>query len=322
MRALFLTFGGLLSAKVLGAWIASGHSVAALWVGPMDPRQFLRRDQALGLVAPSWSISALVRRYRIPVRGNPRLSRWSQVDAEISRLDADVLITSLTHQIVPATILERFDGRAVNFHPALLPHYRGPNPRSGMILDEMASLYGGVTLHVLSRDVDQGDVIGLRSVPYDPERGFIDWNVRQARAAGHLVDKELQGYLHGTVTPSPQVVGTGSYRKVQPSEIMLSGELAADRVKWLCDRLGASGWVRFRRSGSDGVKSHIVCRFLRRVGPRKFQAPRISRFAIDFDASDARVRVARRWFGTELRQLAMCLTAIARTRKVASIAST
>jgi hypothetical protein len=71
----------------------------------------------------------------------------------------------MTHQIVPENILALFPGRAVNFHPAILPHYRGPNPRAGMILDGKADLYGGITLHCLSRGIDRGDIIAMRKVP-------------------------------------------------------------------------------------------------------------------------------------------------------------
>ena len=308
MRALFLTAGGLISAKVLSAWIASGHSVAAVWIGSLEPRQFLRRDRTLGLVAPSWSMAAIADHGRIPVRSNPKLSSC-EADAEIQRLNPDVLLTSLTRQIVPENLLQRFEGRAVNFHPALLPHYRGPNPRSGMILDGTARLYGGVSVHVLTRQIDAGEVIGLRSTPYDADRGFVDWNVRQARAAGDLVKRELQDYFNGMLTPTPQRADTGSYRKVQPSELALTEQLSAERIEWLCRHLGASGWIYFYDNSGD--QSYSVSRFVYRIGRRRTQKPRVSRYAIEFDASDARVRVARHVSG--LRELGSCLAAIART---------
>ena len=68
------------------------------------------------------------RRYSIPIRRNPELSTWTGASTAISKLHADVLITAVTGQIVPESILSLFPGRAVNFHPSLLPHYRGPMP--------------------------------------------------------------------------------------------------------------------------------------------------------------------------------------------------
>jgi methionyl-tRNA formyltransferase len=311
LKALCLTSGGLISAQVLSAWVAGGHSVAALWIGPLERKKFLRRDHALGLVAPSWSIATLCRRYRIPVRNNPRLSTWREAEAEIRSLNADVLISSLSHQIVPEKILKQFDRRAVNFHPALLPHYRGPNPRAGMILDGTASLYGGVTVHVLTGEIDLGDIIGLRSVPYVATKGFIEWNVRQARAARELVETELKNYLDGSSTPSPQSSLIGNYRKVHASELTLSERQVASSIAWLCDRLGDSGWLRFRPSDVDDV--HIVHRFLRQIGPPTFTSPRIGPTTIEFDAADARVRVRRRWYLSRLLTVLKYWIAIART---------
>ena len=278
----------------MSAWLQTGNSVAALWIGSKNLRRFLRRDRALGT---AWSVGTMARWYNIPVRRNPDLSTWTNADIAIRKLHADVLITAVTGQIVPESILSLFSGRAVNFHGSVLPHYRGPNPRAGMILDEKADLYGGVTLHCLSRGIDKGDIIGLRRIPYDAERGFIYWEVCLARAAGSLVQSELQSYLHGTLRPSPQAADSGSYRKVRSSELTLSSASFASRVKWLCDNLGASGQLRFC---SQEKKSCTVSHFICEIGPQTFEVEKIDNFTIEFDAADARVRIARhrRWAPT------------------------
>lgn len=191
MKALVLTSGGSIAAKILSAWLSTGNSVAALWAGSKDPQRILRRDRILGIAAPSWSISAIARQHDFPVLRNPTLSTWTEADSAIQRLGADVLITAMTHQIVPENVLALFPGRAVNFHPAILPHYRGPNPRAGMILDGKADLYGGITLHCLSRGIDRGDIIAIRKVPHNASRDFIYWDVCLARAAADLVRTDL-----------------------------------------------------------------------------------------------------------------------------------
>jgi len=271
----------------MSAWLQTGNSVAALWIGSKNLRRFLRRDRALGT---AWSVGTMARRFSIPVRRNPDLSTWTNADIAIRKLQADVLITAVTGQIVPERILSLFAGRAVNFHGSVLPDYRGANPRAGMILDEKADLYGGVTLHCLSRGIDKGDIIGFRRIPYDAERGFIYWEVCLARAAGSLVQSELQNYLNGTLRPSPQTADSGSYRKVRSSELTLSSTSPAFRIKWLCDNLGVSGQLRFC---SRGKKIYTVSHFIREIGPQTFEGEKIDKFAVEFDASDARVRVAR-----------------------------
>jgi methionyl-tRNA formyltransferase len=299
-----------MAAKILSTWLSGGNSVAALWIGSMNIRRFMEQDHVLGILAPSWSISALVRRYNIPVRRNPRLSSWTKAGASVQQLEADVLITAMTGQIVPANILSHFSHRAVNFHPAVLPHYRGPNPRSTMILDGNADLCGGITLHCLSCGVDKGDIIGVRKIPYDADRGFIYWDVCLARGAGDLVQKELPRYLSGTLTPSPQPANSGCYRKLRPGELTLSAEHSACRIKWLCDQFGTLNWLRFRPRRS---KRYAVAQFIRQVGPRIFKAERITKFTIEFDAADARVRVRRHRRWTRRMLFVRCWLAIART---------
>lgn len=295
MNALVLTYGGLIAARIVNAWLSTGNSVSAIWVGSKKLRKIFK-DRALGLAAPSWSMSALVRHHGILVQRHPMLSAWKEADAAIDRLDADVLITAMTLEIIPPAFLSRFHGRAVNFHPALLPQYRGPSPRVGMILDDKASLYGGMTLHCLSPKIDKGDIIGARKVAYDPKLGFAHWDVCIARAAGDLVERELLSYLRGELVPSPQPIGAGNYRKVDKAEITLSAEHSAERTKWLCDRLGDLGRVRLENKNA-AAKPYRVSRFVRTLGPPTSDVPRIGMFTIDFDSADARVRVTRhlRW---------------------------
>lgn len=312
MRAIVITSGGVIASKVVSAWILSGNSVVALWAGSKSA-QVAQKNRTLGLVARAWSLSAIARRYKIPIWGNPRLSTWREACTKIEALQADVLITVMTHEIVPDNVLALFPGCAVNFHPALLPYYRGPRPRLGLLLDDKAASYGGMTLHCLKKGIDEGDIIGSRSVPHDEARGFVHWDVCLARAGGDLANTELQAYLKGVLKPKPQPVGIGNYRKIHRSELTLSDERGADQIKWLCDLLGETRWLRFRDLDAE-KKSYVVSRFIRRLGPRTHRPPRIARFFIEFDAADFRVRVGRPGFWVPLFALIAYLRAIFRTR--------
>jgi methionyl-tRNA formyltransferase len=307
MNALILTSGGLIAAKVLSAWLSTGHSVAVLWIGSKNR---LRKDRTLRIAAPNWSIEGVVRRYNIPVRRHPKLSTWTQAEIEIQRLHPDVLITAATDQIVPERILAHFAERAVNFHGSILPDYRGPHPLAGMMLDGTAHVHGGITLHCLARGIDTGDIIGIRKVPYDPHQGYVHWHVRLARAAGSLVQEELQSYLKGSIRPCPQPSANVKYRKLRADELVLSSEMSTSRTKWLCDQFGDTGLLRFP---SGTRRKYVMSHFVRRIGSRAFEAERISKRAIEFDTIDARVRVSRprRW--TLLMRTFKYWLAIART---------
>ena len=308
MNALFLTSGGLFAARILSGWLSTGNKVAALWTG--DRAEGVRPDGALGRAVPAWSVASLARRHSIPIRRNPDLADWDGAEAEIARLRADVLVTAATYQIVPEKIIALFGGRAVNFHPAALPHYRGPHPLAGMILDGKGEVYGGVALHCLTRAIDKGDIIAFRPCPYEPARGYINWEVSLARIAGALAASELQDYLVGRRRASPQPQDAGNYRKLSQDEITLSAPHSASHCQWLCQHLGDSERVRFL---SARGKKYTIPRFLRRLGPAVGEKERIGRFTIEFDAADARIMVARKRSWTEALRLALTLIAIVRT---------
>ena len=160
MNALLLTSGGLITARVMSAWLSAGNRIAAIWIGRRHKR--LRPDPAPKLLFPSWSVASLTRRHRIPIRQNPDLAHWTGAENEIRRLGANVLIVLATYQIVPETVIALFGGRAVNFHASLLPHYRGRRPLQTMILDGKGEIHGGITVHRLSREIDQGGIIAFR----------------------------------------------------------------------------------------------------------------------------------------------------------------
>jgi phosphoribosylglycinamide formyltransferase-1 len=77
-----------------------------------------------------------------------------------SKIDLVVLAGFLW--LVPENILERYEGRIVNIHPALLPRYGG----KGMYGDKVHKAVlenrdseSGITIHYVNRYYDEGDII-------------------------------------------------------------------------------------------------------------------------------------------------------------------
>ena len=54
---------------------------------------------------------------------------------------------------------------AINFHPALLPKYRGAHPHFWQILNGESE--GGLTAHFMTERIDDGDIIAQVSFPID-----------------------------------------------------------------------------------------------------------------------------------------------------------
>lgn len=74
--------------------------------------------------------------------------------------------------VVPGFLIDEYDHRMINLHPALLPKYGGMG-MYGHHVHEAVKAAGeketGMTVHWVSRDVDGGEIIAQFSTPIDPE---------------------------------------------------------------------------------------------------------------------------------------------------------
>ncbi|WP_374618917.1 formyltransferase family protein [Devosia sp.] len=281
--ALFIGADGVLSAGALRGWLEAGNVVAEYWTDyPPRPRPSLE-----SLLAPDWTVRGLLRRHGIAQRA-VRLRALADARAEVRRLAVDTLITAVTMQIVRPEILDLFGARAVNFHPALLPFYRGPSPFLGTMLDERDDC-AGATLHVLSPGIDEGPVIDQIAVPYEATgRRYAAWVARHALAFRRLARDSLPSYLRGGLSARPQA--PGSYRRVTEEAILGAG-VSLDEAR---RRLRLAERSRRLVTMVPGRSRPVSLKRLPAVlGPSTGARPRLGLFSVEFDLADARVRIAR-----------------------------
>lgn len=77
----------------------------------------------------------------------------------------DWLISFGYRHIVPDSIIEAIEGRAVNLHISLLPWNRGADPNLWSWLEDTPR---GVSIHWMTAGLDRGDLIAQRSVELSP----------------------------------------------------------------------------------------------------------------------------------------------------------
>ena len=74
--------------------------------------------------------------------------------------------------VVPGFLIDEYDHRMINLHPALLPKYGGMG-MYGHHVHEAVKAAGeketGMTVHWVSRDVDGGEIIAQFSTPIGPD---------------------------------------------------------------------------------------------------------------------------------------------------------
>lgn len=85
---------------------------------------------------------------------------------------ADLIVLAGFLKKIPENILDEYDGRIVNIHPALLPDYGGAgmygmNVHRAVVENEEEET--GITIHYVSDEYDEGEIIFQEAVEIDFE---------------------------------------------------------------------------------------------------------------------------------------------------------
>jgi methionyl-tRNA formyltransferase len=79
----------------------------------------------------------------------------------IDSLGPDWTVSYGYRYVLPAEVLRRLDGRAVNLHVSLLPWNRGADPNLWSFVENTPK---GVSIHFIDSGLDTGDLIAQRTV--------------------------------------------------------------------------------------------------------------------------------------------------------------
>jgi phosphoribosylglycinamide formyltransferase-1 len=69
-------------------------------------------------------------------------------------------------RVLSPWFVRRWAGRIVNIHPSLLPKYRGLDTHARAL--EAGELVGGCSVHVVTEELDAGEVLAQSEVPIEP----------------------------------------------------------------------------------------------------------------------------------------------------------
>jgi len=82
--------------------------------------------------------------------------------AELERREIDIVVLAGWLQLVPAEVVERYRGRMLNIHPALLPSFGGKGMygiRVHRAVIESGARVSGATVHLVDDRYDEGAII-------------------------------------------------------------------------------------------------------------------------------------------------------------------
>jgi phosphoribosylglycinamide formyltransferase 1 len=101
-----------------------------------------------------------------------RSARDAALGDWIERTEADLVVLAGYMQMLSREFVERFRGRVINVHPALLPAFPGIDAVQQAI-DHGAKITG-VTVHFVDEGMDSGPIILQRPVPVAPSREWAE----------------------------------------------------------------------------------------------------------------------------------------------------
>lgn len=111
----------------------------------------------------------------------------------------DLIVVATFKQILRDNVLDLPELGVVNFHPSLLPKYRGPSPTHSALLNGDENT--GVTVHFITEQIDEGNILLQRSIPiYDVENDGV-LRKKLADLSGELVP-ELIDLWDGNALPA------------------------------------------------------------------------------------------------------------------------
>jgi len=292
-RVLLLASPDLGPARAAWRLLERGCTLVGCWHAPSPRDRNWRRDAWLARRNPAFSLTAALAQAGVRRQAVPPLSRWDGWRQAFAATAPDLVVSAHFTWLVPAALLERLPGRAVNLHPALLPDYRGPAASSALLADGAGERCGGVTLHLMDAGFDSGAIIAQRPVPFRPGGDAIAWELEMARAYAGLIDEGLLPYLAGELAPRPQPADQGSYVGFAAASLDLDSTVPLERARRIAAIFGQLRDISCR----VGVARWRACPPLRPLGPPSGAPPRRGLLHLEFDLADARVRLRRRLTG-------------------------
>ena len=96
-------------------------------------------------------------------------------------------------RIVSTAFIERWRGRILNIHPSLLPRHKGLDTHSRVLAS--GDKVSGCTVHLVSEELDSGDVIAQAEVPVEPGDDAARLAAKVLNAEHALYPKALSEFV-------------------------------------------------------------------------------------------------------------------------------
>ncbi len=121
------------------------------------------KPEAPGL---AWAAGHGVPTFAMSPRGIPKAKYEAAIDAALRKAGVEAIALAGYMRLLSDDFVAKWRGRILNIHPSLLPRYKGLDTHARAIAAGDAT--AGCSVHVVTEELDGGEVLGQAEVPILP----------------------------------------------------------------------------------------------------------------------------------------------------------
>jgi len=131
--------------------------------------------------------------FALPHKGLTREAHDAAMEAAVREAGADHIVLAGYMRILSEGFVERWAGRMLNIHPSLLPRYKGLDTHARALA--AGDSHGGTSVHLVTRELDAGEVLAQLAVPIVPGDTPASLAERVKRAEHQLYPRAVADYV-------------------------------------------------------------------------------------------------------------------------------
>lgn len=186
----------------------------------------IARDAGLRVAAVASHSADVLDAIDAPGARSVRLERPSDLAGALDGIEIDVVFSVAYLHVVPDEVLDRVS-LAVNFHDGPLPAYAGLNVTSWAIANGESE--HAVTWHVMTSDLDAGEVLVSAGFPIEPGESALSLNARCFEVGAQTFSELARAVASGHVESRPQSGSGNTYlRRDRPVALVDPARPASD----------------------------------------------------------------------------------------------
>ncbi|UYY58991.1 phosphoribosylglycinamide formyltransferase [Sphingomonas sp. S2-65] len=99
-------------------------------------------------------------------KGMPKAEYEAAIDSALRKAGVEAIALAGYMRLLSDAFVGRWQGRIVNIHPSLLPKYKGLDTHSRAL--EAGDTVAGCSVHIVTEELDAGELLGQAEVPVLP----------------------------------------------------------------------------------------------------------------------------------------------------------